>query len=92
MTEQDKAREEARLLLAWADGKALQMLLGPGKWDDYTDTGSPQIYNPSYWRVKPEPRTRWVVESSGLSSCDPSFPDFWRNAGETVTEWKEVVS
>jgi hypothetical protein len=91
MSEQEIAREKARLLLKWADGKTLQMLFGSGKWDDYTSPKVPEIYDPALWRIKPEPRTRWVIESTGLSSCEPSFPDFWREAGETVTEWQEVL-
>jgi hypothetical protein len=92
MTPKETAKEKARLLLAWGEGKTLQMLFRSGKWDDYTSKVVPAIYDPSFWRVKPnEPRTRWVVEESGLSSCDPLFADFWRVAGLTVTEWKEVL-
>lgn len=51
MTEQDKARETARLLTEWADGKTLQKLGKPERWIDYTSEKFPVVFVPSYWRV-----------------------------------------
>lgn len=90
MTPQEEARERARLLNAWADGKTLQSLDG-GVWVDWDFDESPAIAFPDQWRIKQEPRKRWVIESSGLSSCDPYFRSYWESAGEKVTEWQEVI-
>lgn len=93
MTERDEARERARLLLAWADEKTLQMLLGAGKWDDYTDKESPTIHDPSFWRVKPEPRRMWQIPAYGgiRTTSNKAEADEWKSKGEIVTEWMEVL-
>lgn len=81
MSEQEKAREIARLLLVWADGKTLQQLLCTGKWEDYTNPECPGIYAIAHWRVKPEPKTWWIRMQNGrvisVQDYEPSamFPD-----------------
>lgn len=89
MSEQEKAREIARLILAWADEKTLQQLLDDGKWDDYTIRGVPEIYDPSCWRVKPEPRRMWTSHISVTSCAEQAA--VWKARGYTVTEWMEVL-
>ena len=90
MTEQDKARETARLLLAWAEGKTLlQQLFLTGEWIHYLSAELPVISDPSYWRIKPEPRKAWsvgnyITEYEGIVKG-------WRKSGYTVIEWKEVL-
>ena len=94
MTEQEKARERARLLVAWADGKTLQMFLGAGKWDDYVGIVGPQIHDPSFWRVKPEPRRKWEgISPGGLmeQTTAPDVAERWKRLGYAVTEWMEVL-
>ena len=93
MTEREKAREVARLLLAWADEKTLQMFLGAGKWDDYVGIVGPKIYDPSFWRVKPEPRRMWQIPAYGgiRTTLNSAEADEWKSKGEAVTEWMEVL-
>ena len=90
MTEQDKARECARLQLAWADGKTLQRRLLTGEWIDYPSTDLPVISEPSCWRIKPEPRKAWSV--GHFVTEDQAAASRLRKFGHTVTEWQEVVS
>jgi hypothetical protein len=96
MTEQEMAREAARLLLAWADEKTLQQLGNPGEWSDYTAKLSPTILDPSRWRIKPEPRTVWLPDPSGSTlvhvAHTPEQAEELRKKHFIVTEWKEVVS
>jgi hypothetical protein len=56
MNEQDKARERARLMIAWADGRTLQRSDLNDKWTDYTYQECPKFIYPEFWRIKPEPR------------------------------------
>lgn len=95
MSEQDKAREASRLLLEWADGKTLQQLGKPGQWSDYTAKLSPIISYPSCWRIKPEPRTVWLADSSvsGLAHVahTPEKAEELRKNYFAVTEWQEVL-
>ena len=60
MTEQEKARKAAELLVAWADGKKIQILLEQG-WIDYTFHHQPavSIIDLKKFRLKPEPIKQW---------------------------------
>jgi hypothetical protein len=95
MSEQDKAREKARLLLEWAEGKTLQQEYLTGKWMDYASAKSPIIHVPSCWRIKPEPRTVWLADPSGSDlvhvATTPEQADELRKKHFVVTEWKEVL-
>ena len=95
---EEEAREHARLLLAWADGKTLQRAEKPGEWIDYVSEKLPVIAVPSCWRIKPEPRRKWEIATAplgGLRSCSVAFSPFiaerWKARGYTVTEWQEVL-
>lgn len=97
MTEQEEARERARLMLVWADGKTLQLVSGqPKEWIDYTGKEAPVIRSSSCWRVKPEPRRKWERVVTGGSSTsrteNPEIAADWKARGYTVTEWMEVLS
>ena len=66
MTEQEKARKAAELLVAWADGKKLEHIaffsnIKDQVFIDYKDNMSPEINssNIECWRVKPEPIKQW---------------------------------
>jgi hypothetical protein len=58
----DEAREFAKLVQAYADGKQVQFHLDDGSWDDLHD---PDFYAKTrdFYRIKPEPREWWVVPS-----------------------------
>ena len=85
-------REETKALLpvmqAWAEGKAIQVRISCGRWEDYKGV-DPGFNNNSWeWRLKPEPR-EWTIEPEhGPDGIDhwivkagPSMPPY----GETVT-------
>ena len=58
--EQQKAKELAELLTAFAEGKQLQIEVDSHKWKDYfpnLDTLKVKIYNDEILRVKPETKT-----------------------------------
>jgi len=88
MSEQEKARERARLLMEWADGKTLQQEYLTGKWMDYSSAESPVIHEPSCWRVKPESRKAWSV--GNYITENQSVATDWKEHGDVVTEWMEV--
>lgn len=99
MNQQEEARERARLTLAWADGKTLQLVGQPKEWIDYTGKKAPVIHSSSFWRVKPEPRLMWTTERTSSFSTDnwirtfhQSDADVWKAKGSKVTKWQEVVS
>ena len=100
MNHQEKARERARLLTEWADGKILQGFVN-GVWTDWDDNEAPLMTDPSEWRVKPEPRRKWervITYSSGASSStsttdNPDVAAGWKSVGSgVVTEWQEVLN
>jgi hypothetical protein len=95
MSEQEKARDVARLLTAWAEKKTLQYTGKPGEWIDYASEKLPVIPVPSLWRIKPEPRTVWLADSSvsGLAHVarTPEKAEELRQNLFTVTEWKEAL-
>jgi hypothetical protein len=97
MSEQEKAREKARLLLEWADEKTLQQLGKPGQWNDYTAKLSPTILDPSRWRIKPEPRRKWETGSASIggdcysATYSEKTAAEWKSRGYSVTEWQEVL-
>jgi hypothetical protein len=90
MSEQEKARDVARLLTAWAEKKTLQYTGKPGEWIDYASEKLPVIPVPSLWRIKPEPRRKWQTSHSETFSAIVAAE--WKAEGYTVTEWQEVVS
>jgi hypothetical protein len=93
---EEEAREHARMLLEWAEGKTLQRGRGADKWDDYRGRWYPTIYNVANWRIKPEPRTVWLADPSGSDlvhvATTPEQADELRKKHFVVTEWREVVS
>lgn len=89
MTEQEKAREHARLLTEWADEKTLQRRYGDAVWDDYNGKWYPTIYDVADWRVKPDPRRAWSVGSRITE--DANAAQQWRDNEHIVTEWMEVL-
>jgi len=60
MTEQEKARKAAELLVAWANGKKIQILSAQG-WIDYTLKQQPTVSSNhlNEWRLKPEIVKQW---------------------------------
>lgn len=79
MTEQDKAREAARLLMAWAEKPSVTD--APFCWGVKPkprrkwETGSASIGGDCY-------STTWSADEAAD----------WRSRGYTVTEWQEVLS
>lgn len=61
----DEARDMAALMLAYADGKTVQIRIDK-RWVDMSDMSfqSP----PSYYRIKPEPKDIWVNEYKKIFS------------------------
>lgn len=88
MTPQEKARELARLLNAWADEKTLQQAMA-GKRIDYTESISLVICSPPDWLTKREPRKAWSI--GNMITEDEGDAKAWKETGHTVTEWQEVV-
>lgn len=88
MTPQEEAKERARLLIAWADGKTLQGFVG-GTWEDWDSDESPGIAFPDQWRVKPEPRRMWTCLN--WTTCNEVEATTWKLNGQKVTEWQEVI-
>jgi len=61
--EQQKAKELAELLNAFAEGKQLQIEVDGYKWKDYfpnLDTLKVKIYNDEILRIKPETKTKRI--------------------------------
>ena len=63
----DEAREFAKLVQAYADGKRVQLHLDDGSWHDLND---PDFYSRTmkFFRIKPEPREPrecWVTFHKG---------------------------
>lgn len=85
----EEAREHARLLTEWADGKTLQRHYGAGIWGDYEGKWYPTIYNVANWRVKPEPRRAWSIGNCITEHANIARQ--WRDNEHTVTEWMEVL-
>jgi hypothetical protein len=84
----------SELYAAVANGEELQVWdSDTEKWGDAKDSANGPNFTSTdkWWRIKPKPRKRWVIESSGLSSCDPSFEAYWLAMGEKITEWVEVL-
>ena len=92
MTPQEEARERARLLIAWADGKTLQGFVG-GTWEDWDSDESPGIAFPDQWRIKIVPRRIWTTRGSDgiLHEISPENVDSWKAEGHIITEWQEVI-
>lgn len=88
MSPKEKARARARLLLAWADEKKLQTLVG-GVWKDREFEHAPLIEDPEIWRVRAEPQRMWTCLN--LTTCNEVEATTWKLNGQTVTEWQEVV-
>ena len=66
MTEQEKARKAAELLVAWADGKKIERLaffsnIKDQVFVDYKNNEAPEInsLNVECWSIKPEPIKQW---------------------------------
>jgi NDP-sugar pyrophosphorylase family protein len=55
----DEAREFAKVVQAYADGKQVQAHLKEGRWIDLDD---PEFFSQpkGYYRIKPEPREYWL--------------------------------
>lgn len=93
---EEEAREHARLLLEWAEGKTLQKLV-TGKWIEYLSNDLPAISDPSFWRIKPEPRQKWETGSASIggncyhTTFSAEEAAGWKSRGYTVTEWEEVL-
>lgn len=64
-----EARGIAKLLFAWAEGQQLQCASCKGKWVDYTGLYKPNIASTREWRIKPEPRTWWLVIDIKTGKC-----------------------
>lgn len=56
------------LVRAWVDGKTLQSNI-QGNWIDWIVDTVPLI-DADAWRIKPEPRTWWIIVDTGL--CFPT--------------------
>lgn len=81
----DNAKDYLPLVQALADGKTIQRDFGTGiGWEDTEDPSF--IYGPGCYRVKPEPRERWVVEYTAKSGS----LRMW--VYETETEARETAS
>lgn len=97
MTPKERAREIARLLNAWADGKTLRQLFQSGEWKDYVSAKTPVINNPSFWRIEPGQSTVWLATSEGLGPEIAHVVDTeekaekWRRRGHKVKKWQEVT-
>lgn len=62
----DEAREIAKVVQAYADGKAIQYDCGNGVWRDMQN---PSFVDPKEYRIKPEPREWWhVVTQTGSTA------------------------
>jgi hypothetical protein len=61
----EQAREAAKVLNQWADNPELTVqarhLLGGIGWFDTSDTGPDWDFSYFEYRIKPEPKTLWVV-------------------------------
>lgn len=90
MSPKEEARERARLLIAWADGKTLQGFVG-GTWEDWDSDESPGIAFPQQWRIKPEPRRMWTSSATTAQTENEAEAEEWRKHGHNLTEWQEVV-
>lgn len=62
----DEAREFAKVVQAYADGKDVQVLGTSGNW---CAVGEYPSFVPSLaWRIKPEPREWWIVPNAAHAS------------------------
>ena len=89
-----KASELAAFYTAKANGKTLQFLTDV--WADYEHDAGPSIGSDlSRWRVKPEPRTFWVLLNQDGEVMDATRneerADRWRKGGYAAVETKEVL-
>ena len=72
MTEKELARHHAEILIAWADGKEIQSADSPdGPWEawarrPWVKFSSADFACAPFWRIKPQPREFWVVETPGF--------------------------
>jgi hypothetical protein len=96
MTPKEKAREIARLLNAWADGKQLEVFRN-GIWQEPKENPYISRSNLHTWRVKLESRSIWLAMSEGLGPEIAHVVDTeekaekWRRRGHVVTKWQEVT-
>ena len=91
-----KSAELAALYVAKANGKILEYDTKSIGWVDNGSTSGPDMQSDlSRWRVKPEPRTFWVLLNKDGDVIDAtrlqSRADNWREAGYDVPETKEVL-
>lgn len=94
-----KASELAALYTAKANGKTLQhriALDGANQWMDHFDgTGPHWGSDMSSWRVKPEPRTFWVLLNPDGEVIDATRhqarADRWLKDGQPVAKTSEVL-
>lgn len=91
-----KSLELAALYTAKANGKTLQYDAPSLGYSDACRTDGPTMgSNLSRWRVKPEPRTFWVLLNQDGEVIDATKlqlrADYWRRSGYDVVESKEVL-
>ena len=91
-----KSAELAALYTAKANGKILEYDTKSIGWVDNGSTSGPDMQSDlSRWRVKPEPRTFWVLLNQDGEVIDAtrfqSRVNRWRKGGHSVVESKEVL-
>lgn len=91
------AKDYLPLVQALADGKVLQVRRDPGnghrQWFDLDGTCFDRTAD--QYRIKPEPREIWVIESVDGSQNGPFISEFEANAfcrkGYEVIRYREVI-
>ena len=87
-----KASELAALYVAKSNGKTLEYNTQSIGWVDNGSTSGPDMQSDlSRWRVKPEPRRMWRVDSRIWETESKKIADEWSAKGLIVTEWMEVL-
>lgn len=86
------AKEYLPLVQALAEGRVLQLNYN-GDWKDISDMEP--IYPANFYRIKPEPREIWVIESVDGSQNGHFISEFEANAfcrkGYKVIRCREVI-
>ena len=89
--EQQKAKELAELLNAFADGKQLQIEVDGYKWKDYfpnLDTLKVKIYNDEILRIKPETK-RIALTMQDLIDRELSGETMRLSNGDLILSWND---
>ena len=86
-----KSKWLSEIYAAVAAGEVIQVLCATGEWRGISasDNGPHFKSDPTSWRIAEKPLRMWTAP--GAKTHDKDTADRWKEDGEEVKEWMEVL-